>query len=165
MTLKIRGGSKKKKKKIRMKERLKANNMISFDWLEPLSKYATLGAFIFTGITFGITFWRTRKSEQVRIASDISKDLTEIENMILKVPGDFAHQDIRRRRHIQYLNVWEWFSLLVNHREITNETILDHFKPNLIRDHDAIFKEYRDLKDDDNKFPQFKTLYRKWKNP
>jgi hypothetical protein len=56
-------------------------------------------------------------------------------------------------------------TLLVNHREITNETILDHFKPNLIRDYDATFKEYRDLKNDDNEFPQFKTLYRKWKNP
>ena len=38
---------------------------------------ATVLAFIFTAITFWVIFPRTRKSEQVKIGSDISKELTE----------------------------------------------------------------------------------------
>jgi hypothetical protein len=77
-----------------------------------------------------VIFPRTRKSDQVKIASDISKELTEI---VLDIPEDIAHKKEKRHRHIQYLNVWESFALLVNHGELKNINILEHFKPNLMR--------------------------------
>ena len=65
---------------------------------------------------------------------------------------------------MQYLNVWEWFAVLVNHGEIKNKTIQDHFRPNLIEDHDTFFEEYPEWKNDDDMFPEFKRLYKKWKD-
>jgi hypothetical protein len=50
---------------------------------------ATVPAFIFTAITFWVIFPRTRKSDQVKIASDINKELTEI---VLDIPEDIAHK-------------------------------------------------------------------------
>jgi hypothetical protein len=77
-----------------------------------------------------VIFPRTRKSDQVKIASDISKELTEI---VLDIPEDIAHKKEKRHRHIQYLNVWESFALLVNDGELKNINILERFKPNLMR--------------------------------
>lgn len=91
---------------------------------------ATVLAFIFTSIPFWVLFPRTRKSDQVKIASDISKELTEI---VLDIPEDIAHKKEKRHRHIQYLNVWESFALLVNDGELKNINILERFKPNLMR--------------------------------
>jgi hypothetical protein len=92
---------------------------------------ATVLAFIFTAITFWVIFPRTRKSDQVKIASDISKELTKI--VLVIVPEDIAHKKEKRHRHIQYLNVWESFALLVNDGELKNINILERFKPNLMR--------------------------------
>jgi hypothetical protein len=135
------------------------------DLLDDISKFAVVGAFIFTGITFAVTFWRTRKSEQIKICQDIQNQLKDAESRLL----DFSDTDYeilkegKKVRTIQYLNVWEWFSLLVNENEITHESVLEHFKPNLLRDHEAIFNEYTDLRDNADEFPQFKKLYSKWK--
>ena len=51
----------------------------------------------------------------------------------LDLPEDIAHKKEKRHRHIQYLNVWESFALLVNHGELKNINILEHFKANLMR--------------------------------
>ena len=126
------------------------------------SKIATIGAFVFTGVTFFVLFYRRRKSEQYTIASEISNSLAELENKILEVPKDDEKE--KKYRRMQYLNVWEWFAVLVNHGEIKNKTIQDHFRPNQIEDHDTFFEKYPEWKNDDDMFPEFKRLYKKWKD-
>lgn len=76
------------------------------DIMDLLSKFATVGAFVFTGITFRIIYNRTRKSEQYRIADEISRSFAEIEHKIIEVPeGKDAELKARFK---QYLNVWDW---------------------------------------------------------
>jgi hypothetical protein len=75
-----------------------------FGLLDAAAKIATVGAFIFTGVTFWILFARTRKSEQVRIAGEISRNLKEIENRVLEVPEQPVYESQRKYGYIQYLN-------------------------------------------------------------
>jgi hypothetical protein len=55
-----------------------------------------------------VTSKRLKHSEQIRMAHDISKYITEAESAVLSVPSEqFSYETIKRKRHIQYLNVWE----------------------------------------------------------
>lgn len=134
------------------------------DFMDIVGNLATAGALAVTIVTFWLVFRRTNKSKQFSIANDISNSFTEIEGEILKLPKDEAHEKVRKYRRVQYMNVWEWFGLLVKNKQITDETILEHFKHSLIRDHDTVFGEYPDLRDDKNEFPHFRDLYDKWKD-
>jgi hypothetical protein len=128
------------------------------------AKIATILAFGFTTGTFWLLYFRRKKSEQYSIANDISKSLTESEHKILEVPSGDVEKKILR--HKQYLNVWEWFALMVNNDELKNENILEHFKPLFLSD----YKQYSDsemfpaLKDNSkDDFRQIRILYDKWK--
>jgi hypothetical protein len=97
------------------------------------------------------------------MAHDISKDLTEAENAVLSVPSEqFAYESIKRKRQIQYLNVWEWFAFLVNHQEIDDDEIINHFKPDLLKTYNEILGSYEDLKTNKESFEQIKTLCNEW---
>jgi hypothetical protein len=70
-------------------------------------------------------------------------------------------------RHKQYLNVWEWFALLVNNDELKDENILEYFRPLFLNDYKVysdseMFPALKDNSEDD--FRQIRTLYDKWKN-
>ena len=138
-------------------------DLTTISW-DTLSKFAIVGGFIFTGITFFITRKRLKHSEQIKMAHDISKELANAENETLKVPNDISCQTQKKYRHIQYLNVWEWFAFLVNHNEINDKNIICHFKPALIKDYETILQSYIDLRDSDDEFKDMKTLYKKWNN-
>lgn len=127
------------------------------------SKFATVGAFIFTGVTFAIIYRRTRKSEQYDIADKISRSFTEIEHKIIEIPD--CKEDEKKAHFIQYLNVWEWFALMVNNGELNEKSIIDHFKPLLISQYEKIFGRYPDLKEYEHDYEQLKIRYAKWKNP
>jgi len=133
------------------------------DVVDLASKIATVGAFAFTGITFGIIYRRTRKSEEYRIANEISRSFTEIEHKIIEVPD--GKKDEKKAHFKQYLNGWEWLALMVNNGELNEKNILLHFKPLLVKQHEKIFNVYPDLKEDKDEYQQFKILYDKWKNP
>jgi hypothetical protein len=127
-----------------------------------VSKFATVGAFGATIATFVVLYRRTRKSEEYHITNDISKSLTESEHKILETPS----KDLEKRtlRHKQYLNVWEWFALLVNNDELKNENILEHFRPLFLNDYkeyseSEMFPALNDNSKDD--FRQIRTLYEK----
>jgi hypothetical protein len=130
--------------------------MPSFEW-------ATLLAFVITGITFGITFWRTRKSEQIRIVSEFSRNLNEAENKIAEISDMPQYEDQKEIRYKQYLNQWEFFSFLVNKGEIKDKHIREYFKPSLISDYESIFARYKQLAENENEYEEFKKLYKKWK--
>jgi hypothetical protein len=97
------------------------------------------------------------------MAHDISKELTEAENAVLKVTSEqVAYETDRRKRHLQYLNVWEWFAFLVNHKEMDDKELINHFKPNQIRDYKIILERYMDIRDDEMAFEEIKKLYKRW---
>jgi len=125
------------------------------------SKFATVGAFVFTGTTFAIIYRRTRKSEQYDIADKISRAFTEIENKIIELPN--CKENEERAHFIQYLNIWEWFALMVNNGELNEKSIIEHFKPLLIKQYEKIFTKYPDLKKDEHDFEQLQIRYKIWK--
>lgn len=127
------------------------------------SKFATVGAFVFTGVTFAIIYRRSRKSEQYNIADKISRAFTEIEHKIIEIPDNKKNE--LKAHYIQYLNVWEWFALMVNNSELSEKSIIDHFKPLLIKQYESIFAKYPDLKEDEHDYEQLKIRYQKWKDP
>jgi hypothetical protein len=131
------------------------------DSVDIASKIATVGAFIVTASTFGILYRRTTKSEEYRIASDISKSLTELEHKILAVPSEDVEQKLLR--HKQYLNVWEWFAFLVNHDELKNKKILEYFKPTFLSDYKEYSEMFPELKSNGVvEFRELRRLYQKW---
>jgi hypothetical protein len=107
---------------------------------------------------------KKRKSEEYNIANDISKSLTESEHKILEASQGDEKQ--KKLRHKQYLNVWEWFALLVNNGELKNKNILEYFKPTFLDDYKDYSEEFPELKDNTkDEFRQIRDLYAKWKNP
>ena len=125
---------------------------------------ATVGAFAFTAGTFWFLYIKRRKSEEYNIANDISKSLTESEHKILEASKEDEKQ--KRLRHKHYLNVWEWFALLVNNGELKNKNIIEYFKPTFLDDYKDYSEEFPELKDNTkNEFRQIRELYAKWKNP
>jgi hypothetical protein len=136
------------------------------DILDIASNFAVVGAFIFTGVTFFILFRRQRKSEQIKIVSEIEREFFEVENATLKI---FSLEDPQqkkleiRERDLQYLNIWERFSFLVNNKEITDHKIQNYYKSTLIKDYEKILILYPDKLNDDNAYEELKKLYKKWK--
>ena len=53
--------------------------------------------------------------------------------------------------------------MLVSTKEITNELILDFFKPDLLKNYEMLFGRYKDLEEDKDAYQNLKQLYRKWK--
>jgi Domain of unknown function (DUF4760) len=126
------------------------------------SKVATIGAFGATIATFAILHKSTRKNEQYRIANEISKSFAEVEYKIIETP---VEKEKELEAHFkQYLNVWEWFVLLVKNGQLKEKSIIEHFKPFLITHYERIFTAYPTLKEDKHEYEQFKILYQKWKS-
>jgi hypothetical protein len=57
---------------------------MNIDW-QAASQMATVGAFVFTGFTFAVTFWRTKRSEQLRLIREILKDRGHLANQLMEL--------------------------------------------------------------------------------
>jgi hypothetical protein len=126
------------------------------------SKVATVGAFGATIATFAILYKRTRKSEEYKIANEISRSFAEIEYKIIEIPVE--KEEELKAYFKQYLNVWEWLAVMVKNGELKEKNIIMHFRPLLVAQHDRIFNAYPELKGDKHEYEQFKSLYDEWKD-
>jgi hypothetical protein len=136
------------------------------DLLDSASKFATVGGFIFTAMTFGVIYHRTRKNEQMRTAIEFSRNLVNSEDKYLHPTQDADNPEYeyqKRYRHMQYINEWEFFSFLVNSGEISDPKIQEYFKPTLIDDYEVFFSSYPEYANDNSKYAELKKLYQKWK--
>jgi hypothetical protein len=99
------------------------------------------------------------ETEQIRIVHDIRNDLFKAEDNILNLKAlpDRDDDDIRNRA-IQYLNVCEWYSLLVNKNRIKMQDLIDYFKPKMCDAYRDTLGSYPDLKNNPTKFKEFKEL-------
>lgn len=132
------------------------------DWLEIFANFAIIGAFVFAGVTFVITYRRSRVGEQIRLINDIEKDFIRTESELIEIPKENIH--MIKLKDIQLLNVWERFARFVDMGELVDQRLLDHFRPALIKDYNAIMNDYQDIRDDPDQYESLKKLYRKW-NP
>jgi hypothetical protein len=105
--------------------------MDSVFWAMVSSLVAVAGVVV-SAFSFGKSFSRMKKSEQLKIVHDIRNDLAQAENNILETTIKGSEEDFKNRA-IQYLNVCEWYSLLVNKDQITMQEIKDHYAPKMLK--------------------------------
>jgi len=72
-------------------------------------------ALVFSITAFIVTFVRGRKLEEIKMTHEILKNFYETENRAVSIEYDDDPLQWKLR-HLQYLNMWEWFSFLVNHK-------------------------------------------------
>jgi hypothetical protein len=129
------------------------------------ARVSSLAAVAGVGVA-AFTFWRSSKrmeeTEQTKIVHDIRNNLFQAEDNILKLKSvqDKDDEDVRSRA-IRYLNVCEWYSLLVNRNLVKMQELIDYFKPNMCDPYKNILGLYPDLKNDRTKFREFKNLCNK----
>jgi hypothetical protein len=76
--------------------------------LELIGTIIVAGALVVSIVTFYITFKRGKDAEQMKVAHDIVRDLSEAEDKILSTSQG---SDKWKLRHLQYLNVIDAFKL------------------------------------------------------
>lgn len=146
-----------------------------FQWMDFGANIAVVGAFIFTGITFWVTFKRHRKDEEIKTVWQISDRVSESEELLINeleemkntpVPDEIVrtrtyNSDQVKKLVINHFNNWEWFALMVNSKELKEGIFLDHLKNNFIEHYDRILSKYPDLYKNENEFPECFKLYKK----
>jgi hypothetical protein len=127
--------------------------------IQAIAGVATFGAFVFTGVTF----WRVRRTEQIRLAEGILRDLNALER-------ELVGQDIDNRNLLlwdeRYFNNLDWLCLLINKKEIKERFLKKYFAPSIVNDYENIFLRQapeNDIKDP-NKYAEFKKLYQRLKD-
>lgn len=131
-------------------------------WIMVSSIAAVVGVVV-SAVTFYKSYSRLKETEQIKIANDIENRLHETENRILEVEKSNNPEELKDR-YIQYLNVWEFFSLLIRDKKITMSSLLDFYKPMMLDDYKEILDYYPDIKNDNTRFKEFKMLCEEWKN-
>jgi hypothetical protein len=121
---------------------------------------AVAGVFI-SAVTFKKSFSRLKETEQIKIANDIENRLSEAESRLFEAEKSKNPEELEDR-FIQYLNVWEFFSLLIRDKKITMRSLLDYYKPTMLDDYKEIFDSYPDLKKDNTRIKEFKALCEEW---
>lgn len=128
---------------------------------------ATASALFFT---IG-SFRRIRKTEEVRLAESVFKDIRALEkdlSDINAIPEDPDMRDAEARRknswRSQFFNTLEWLSFLVNEHKIKDKKVIKFFKPAIMKWYDDIFVQYMgNAVTDPEEFPEFKKLYEKFR--
>ncbi len=125
------------------------------------------------GITL-FTYVKKQKSDQFRIALDINDRLRDATNELInsskvaekkfpKATVPDYHLEETKSPTLTLLAVYEFFSFLVNKKELTNSNIIEYFKRSLELDVEKSFKDFPDIKSDQEEFREIKTLLKKWK--
>lgn len=120
-----------------------------------------------------ITFIKKRKSDQFRIALDISDRLEKATDELIQASeiagnqftsfeSDKRHNALRQPT-LHLLNVYEFLSFLVNNGEINNKNIIKYFKPGMIEEIKQIFGDYPDIAQDET-YDDIKKLLKKWED-
>jgi hypothetical protein len=124
------------------------------------SALAAIVGVSYSAHTFKKSFSKMSQSEQVRIVHDINNNLALAEDAVIQA-WDKEDPDEIKLRHMQYLNIWEWYSFLVNRDQITIQELVQYNKKSICEDYRMIFELYPDLKEDNESYKEFKELYRK----
>src|SRR6476620_3444958 len=141
------------------------------DWFQPnsinwnmVSSLAAVSGVIVSVVVFWKSYSRLKKIEQIKIVYDIEREMSQLEDILLKLESIDNKSEVEvKNRAIQYLNVCEWYSLLVNNGQIYMQDLIDHFAPKMCCAYKDILGSYPDLKEDETKFKQFRTLCKRLK--
>lgn len=99
---------------------------------------------------------------------EISNKLDDAENKIFAIEDSIREseksqeeitksQRALRDTRLQYLNIWEYFSFLVNNGEIKDKKVINYFKQDLISGTQNLFKKYPDIERNEKAFPDIRN--------
>ncbi|MGD1837168.1 MAG: DUF4760 domain-containing protein [Nitrososphaeraceae archaeon] len=148
------------------------------------SLIVAIGAALISVITFYIQHKSVRKAEQMKTTMEISSKLDNADNKRFEIQDEIRNlqhenenlspdQIVTREQNsaridmlnrnfrdasLHYLNLWEFFSFLVNKEEIDNENIIEYFESNFISGTDDVFGAYDDIRMNLNAFEEIRRL-------
>lgn len=133
-----------------------------------IAMMATVGALIFTAITF----LRLRKTEQVRLVDGFLMHLRELCNeynmSATKIPvddhgnNDPSYMEKLHRMLDHILGALNWISFLILSDEIKDPKLEDYFKGKIIEDYNKFYIPHKS-EFPPNAFLYFRQLYEKYK--
>ena len=136
--------------------------------LEPIDTVVSLigaSGSIVAAIALGITaltFHRARKTEEVRLAESVFKDIRALEKDLSDTGNDIKRKNSWRS---QFFNTLEWLSFLINEKKMQDKKVINFYRPAIIEWYEKIFEKYMgDVVHDPKEFPEFKKLYDKFKS-
>lgn len=134
------------------------------DSAEIIAAIGIAGAFIYAGLAY-----RAAKiSEEIKRSYDSFKDLKDLQASLVEHPDEYSTTFATDQWYERYFNTWEWFSFMVNKRQIKNRDVKRFFKRSLMTDYEDLFEKHftKERIDEDGEFyPEFRELYKKLKYP
>jgi hypothetical protein len=136
------------------------NNIIVLkDWV-PLFQIISSISVVITVVYIGKTFYRTKRADEIKLTESVFKDLRTMEQEYHRPDKE---NFIYKNWYSRFFNTFEWFSLLVNKKEIPFNLAKEFFKEPIIKWYDDYLKE--EDKQDSKKYRQLKELYRRLTDP
>lgn len=133
--------------------------------------WISIAAGVISIATFVVSYRRTKKTEQIKIAMEISDKIDEDENKILNIMDEIhsvaedrflaKHNQLKTNLKDAYLlnmNHWEFYSFLVNNEHIDNQNIKKYFEDNFKSGTDDFFKKYPTYFTKADQFQEIKNL-------
>jgi hypothetical protein len=125
--------------------------------IQIIAGIATTVALVYAALTFR----QSRKENQVTMSTNFLKDMINLQTEIVTLISQARDTEIKRSVY-QYLSIVEWFSFLVNNKDIEDERIVSLFWP-IVKVADRWYKIYfaelyeREI--DRNNFSNLKKLF------
>ncbi len=129
---------------------------IVVDLFQIASAIAVAGAFIYAGLRYR----SGQISEQITRSYECLKDLKDLQASKIEHSDAYLDSDAMDQWYERYFNSWEWFSFMVNEKQIKDRNIKRFFKRSLMTDYERIFEKHftKERIDKDGEFyPEFRS--------
>lgn len=142
---------------------------MAYDVVDLITIVVSIFAVGFSVATFIVTYRKGKKTEQMKVAMEISAKLDEAENRIFDLQDQLKKSNSQgsdnsilirniKDAYLLYMNHWEFYAFLVNNSEIDNKNIKKYFEDNFISGTDLFFNKYPDYLTKEHLFKEIKTL-------
>jgi hypothetical protein len=108
------------------------------DLFQIASAVGVAGALIYAGLAYR----GSKISEEIKRSYGSFKDLKDLRTSLVEHQEQYQNAFAMDDWYERYFNAWEWFSFMVNKKQIKNEEIKMFFKPNLIDEYENRFKTH-----------------------
>jgi hypothetical protein len=134
------------------------------DTAQIIAGFAAAAALIITHFTFR----NFGKSEEIKLAESVFKDIRMLEDKKSELPGyQQMYEDKYKDWASLFFNTLEWLSFLINSHKIKDEKIIGFFKDGIIEWYEKIFLEKyyitKEQVNDSKEYKEFKKLYKRLK--
>jgi hypothetical protein len=124
----------------------------------------TLGIVVASTFYFTIrTFRNANKAEQIKLADNFQQAILEYEQETAELKRNNTFEKERKYWEYRLFNRVEWYSFLVNKKQIRDRDIIEHFHDYITEIYDKILnlQVYEADKNNPQRLPEFKALYKK----